>query len=67
MRDVRKAAERGMRITQRSGRSKCLRYEKQMRELKAAHREEKEHPARRKQLKWICGATERSEKSNREM
>jgi hypothetical protein len=38
MRDVRKAAKRGMRITQRSGRSNCLRYEKQMRELKATEK-----------------------------
>jgi hypothetical protein len=39
---VRKAAESGMRITQRSGRSNCLRYEKQMRELKATPREGKQ-------------------------
>jgi hypothetical protein len=38
---VRKAAERGMRITQRSERSNRLRYEKQMRELKITPREKK--------------------------
>jgi hypothetical protein len=42
MRDMRKVAERSMRITQRSERSNCLRYEKQMRELKATSREEKQ-------------------------
>jgi hypothetical protein len=34
MRDVRNAAERGMEITERNGGNNCLRYEKQMRELK---------------------------------
>jgi hypothetical protein len=41
MRDMRKAADRCMRIAQRSGRSNCLRYEKQMRELKARGEEKK--------------------------
>jgi hypothetical protein len=39
MRDVRKGAEIGLRITTISGRSNCLRYEKQTRELKAILRE----------------------------
>jgi hypothetical protein len=39
MKDMRKVAERGVRITKRSGRSNNLRYEKQMRELKATFEE----------------------------
>jgi hypothetical protein len=41
MKDERKAAERGMKITKRSGRSNCLRYEKQMGELKTTFGERK--------------------------
>jgi hypothetical protein len=41
MKDVRKVAKRGMRITKINGRCNNLRYEKQMIELKATLEEEK--------------------------